>query len=357
MSRWWRRIAKRESSDSAALHGRSRFDDRRTPRRRFGNAWSIVGILFLLSAATLPIWISGGNRAYVLNLAILIGISAIGGISFNLLGGYAGQISFGHAAFYGVGAYSFARFFDSASIEFFPALTLAALFTAIVSLPVGWVLLRLSGAYFALSMLAYAEVLRLIAQVWRPVTNGAAGYLFPSAFTDRAIFYWVTFGVALLCLAMSWLILQGRPGAYLLAIREDQDVAASLGIPVHRLKVFAFFVSAFFMGLAGAMYAAYFAYLEPGIVFNGLTISLSALIVTLIGGIGTLMGPVVGAIILSITTEASIIYLGDANLLAAGVLLVAVILMMPEGVVGSIQARLVGDSARVAHAATETKST
>jgi branched-chain amino acid transport system permease protein len=312
------------------------------------------GLLVFL-AATMPFWSSAEYRDYILNLAIIVMLSALGGLSFNLLGGYAGQISFGHAAFFGISAYAFALLFQQAALNPFLAMFLAAGLSSVVCIPLGLILFRLRGAYFALSMLAFAEIARLIAQEWTSVTNGAAGLLFFSPF-DKATNYWVLLTMVIGSIIGTWLLVRSKPGAYFLAIREDPDAAEALGIDTTRYKLLAFMVSAFMMGLAGAFYASYFAYLEPNVVFNAINFSLNVLIVTLIGGIGQLFGPVIGAAVLVLTTEIFVHVFGEGNVLMSGILLILVILFMPEGLVGRLHKEIDrGRFARQRHRSTPAK--
>jgi branched-chain amino acid transport system permease protein len=304
--------------------------DGTVPLRR----WLIAAAVVLV-AATLPFWSPAGYRDYILNLAIILMLSALGGLSFNLLGGYAGQVSFGHAAFSGISSYAFALMFQSAAFNPLLAMFLAAALSVVVCVPLGLILFRLRGAYFALSMLAFAEISRLIAQEWTSVTNGAAGLLFFSPF-QKATNYWVLLAIVCGSIAATWLLVNSKAGAYFLAIREDEDAAEALGINATRYKLLAFMASAFMMGLVGAFYAAYFAYLEPNVVFNSINFSLNVLIVTMIGGIGYLLGPVVGAAVLVLTTELFVHVFGEGNVLMSGILLILVMLFMPEGLVGRL---------------------
>lgn len=298
--------------------------------------WLTFGLLVLV-AAVLPFWCPAEYRDYILNLVITVLLSALGGLSFNLLGGYAGQVSFGHAAFFGISSYAYAVLFKEAALNPFLAMFLAAGLSAVVCVPLGLILFRLRGAYFALSMLAFAEITRLIAQEWTSVTNGAAGLLYVAAFPDKSSNYWVLLSIVVGSIITSWLLVHSKPGAYFLAIREDQDAAEALGINTTFYKLVAFVVSAFMIGLAGAFYAAYFAYLEPNVVFNSVNISLNILIVTLIGGIGRLFGPLVGAAVLVLTTEFFVHVFGEGNVLMSGILLILFMLFMPEGLVGGLQ--------------------
>jgi branched-chain amino acid transport system permease protein len=298
--------------------------------------WLICGLL-ALAGATLPLWSPVDYRDYLLNLIITIMISALGGMSFNLLGGYAGQVSFGHAAFFGISSYVYALLFKDAALNPVLSMLLGAAASSLVCVPLGLILFRLRGAYFALSMLAFAEITRLIAQEWTSLTNGAAGLLYLAAFPEKAHNYWILFAMLTGSIIVTWLLVRSKPGAYFLAIREDQDAAEALGINTDRYKLLAFVVSAFMIGLAGAFYACYFAYLEPNVVFNSINVSLNVLIVTLIGGIGRLFGPVVGAVVLVLTNELFVYVFGEGNVLMSGLLLILFMLFMPEGLIGALR--------------------
>jgi branched-chain amino acid transport system permease protein len=298
--------------------------------------WLVLTLL-ILAAATLPFWSAAQYRNYILDLATLVLLSALGGMSFNLLGGYAGQISFGQAAFFGISAYAFALLLQKLALNPLAAMFLAGGVSAVVCVPVGLILFRLRGAYFALSMLAFAEITRLIAQEWTSLTNGAAGLLFSPSFSDKATSYWVLLIIVIGSIVATSLLVRSKPGAYFLAIREDQGAAEALGIDSTRYKLIAFIVSAFMMGLAGAFYASYFAYLEPNVVFSSVNFSLNVIIVTLIGGMGRLLGPVVGAAILVLTTELFVHAFGQGNVLMSGLLLIFFMLFMPEGLLGKVQ--------------------
>lgn len=295
-----------------------------------------IAIILLVAAIAvmLPFWIPMSNKAYVLTVLTGIAITATTGVSFNLLGGFAGQVSFGHAVFYGIGAYTFANLFSHAHLNYFVALLCGGLLAAILSLPMGLLLFRLRGPYFALSMLAFAEIVRIISNAWTGATGGASGFLLTTPYTERATLYWIVLGILVFSLLLSWLLTRGRAGAYFLAIREDEDVAEALGVHTLRYKLAAMAPSAFIMGLAGAFYAAYFAYLEPDVVFSSLDISLNVVVVTIVGGVATVTGPVVGALVLGIATQIFVNTSGGANALLSGVILVIFIILLPDGLVG-----------------------
>lgn len=313
----------------------SRPDTARDPAGSFLGRMALA-LLFLV-VATMPVWSPAGYRDYMLNLVIMVMLTALGGLSFNLLGGYAGQVSFGHAAFFGISSYAFAILLQKTGIHPVLSMLLAAALSSAVCIPLGLILFRLRGAYFALSMLAFAEITRLVAQEWSSLTNGASGMLYNTPFTGKSTGFWIMLTVLVSAIVVTWLLVRSKPGTYFLAIREDEDAAEALGISATRYKLLAFVVSTFMMGLGGAFYAAYFAYLEPNVVFNATNFSLNVLIVTLIGGIGRLSGPVVGAVVLVLTNELFVHVFGEGNLLMSGILLILVMLFMPEGLVGRLR--------------------
>ncbi|MCC7105051.1 MAG: branched-chain amino acid ABC transporter permease [Chloroflexi bacterium] len=303
-------------------------------RNPFYLGWAAATLLVLAVPLTSP-------DNYLLHMAILIMNATVQAMSWNLLGGFAGQKSFGHAAFFGTGAYTFALLYMKLQWDPLACLLAGALAGVVLAVPVGLVLFRLRGAYFALSMLAIAEVTRLVVQNWRDLTNGPAGLLFTSPFPDKRVTYAIVALILSLCFLTTTLLVRSKFGYYFVAIREDQDVARTLGVNLLRYKLVAMVFSAFFMGLAGSFYGLYYGNFEPNIVYSGLEISLTVLIITVVGGIGTIGGPLIGAIILTISTE--VIRsgqlgqaAGQANALLSGLLLIVVILFLPEGIWGRV---------------------
>lgn len=274
------------------------------------------------------------ENAYILNLATVILIYGVTGASWNLLGGFAGQPSFGHAAFFGVGAYTFAILFSEGGPWTLPGLLVGGTAALLVSLPIGALVFRLRGPYFALSMLAFAEILRLVAQNWAELTRGATGYLLNPTLIDRIAQYYLILVALAALLGITAAMAASRPGFYFLAIREDPDVAEALGVDAQAYKMLALAVSAFFTGVAGAFYANYFAYIEPNVVFSAVEISLATYLIVVLGGMGTVMGPAVGSLVLTSVSEIFRVFTGSSNVLFYGILIVVVVLFMPDGVVG-----------------------
>lgn len=281
-----------------------------------------------------------GTNAYLLNIATVVLLFAVTGSSWNLLGGYAGQPSFGHAAFFGFGAYVFAVLFPNGGPWTLPGMVVAGLAAALIALPMGLLIFRLRGPYFALSMLAFAEILRLVAQNWTSVTKGASGFLLDPTLNDKVAHYYLILGVLVVLLAITAVMSISRSGFYFMAVREDQDVAEALGVNSVVYKMLALLVSAFFTGLAGAIYANYFAYIEPNVVFSVVEISLATYLIAVLGGMGTVLGPLIGSLVLISVGEVLRVFTGAGNILFYGILIVFVVLFMPDGVMGMLRGAL-----------------
>ena len=296
--------------------------------------WALAAAVL---AAALAFPLAYGSNAYILNIATMVLIYAVTGSSWNLLGGYAGQPSFGHAAFFGVGAYTFAVLFPQGGVWTIPGFLIAGLAGAIIALPIGLLIFRLRGPYFALSMLAFSEILRLVAQNWTSVTMGASGFLLEPTINSKVAHYYFALVALIAILAITIAIVVSRPGYYFLAIREDQDVAEALGVNTLVYKMIALLVGAFFTGLVGAIYANYYAYIEPNVVFSIVEVSLATYLIAVLGGMGTVFGPLVGSLVLTSIAEILRVYTGSGNVLFYGILIVLVVLFMPDGVVGTLR--------------------
>jgi len=326
----------------------------------------------LLALALFPAVV---ENPYALHLMILFFLSVIMGEAWNLIGGYGGQYSVGHAAYFGVGAYTVIILLQAFKIPpwwgVWPALLLAVL----VALVIGGITFRLRGPYFVLASIAVAEVMRLAALNWKDLTNGAegilvsdipplvlGGHLITNWVSSKVPFYYYGLGLVVLVVLVTLWVQNSKLGYYLQAIREDQDAANSLGIPLTFYKNVALAISAFFTAWAGAFYALYVGFIDPQTVV-GLDISVQIVLIAIIGGIGTILGPVVGAAVLVALSEALRanlitdllvkaglvsetsrigLFLKDnlshAHMLIYGVLVALVILFMPDGILGALRA-------------------
>ena len=360
------------------------------PRTRLAPRGSAVVPLLVAAAAGLalalvPVFV---QSPYALHLMVLFFLSVIMGSAWNLIGGYGGQYSVGHAAYFGVGAYTVLALLQFRHVApwwgLLPALVLAVL----VALVIGGITFRLRGPYFVLASIAMAEIVRLAALNWKDVTNGAEGILVSDIpplvvggrlvtnFVSKVPFYYAGLSLALAVVLVAVWVEQSKLGYYLQAIREDQDAANSLGIPLTFYKSVALAISAFFTAWAGALYGLYVGFVDPA-TGVGIDISVQIVLTAIIGGIGTVLGPVVGAAVLVALSESlrsNLVTdllvrsgavsedskvglflrenLAHAHMLIYGLLVALVILFMPDGVLGAIRGL-----ARRGRSAVEGKST
>lgn len=265
-------------------------------------------------------------NAYVLQVLILTGINIVLALGLNLISGLTGQLSLGHAAFMGIGAYA-AALLTKAGYPFFPALLAGALLAAAAGLLVGIPTLRLRGDYLAIATLGFGEILRILAVNLR-VTGGPVGLRAIPGYTTLA-------GVlAAVCFTYGFLAhLERSPlGKALIAVREDELAAAAMGINTTRMKILAFSLGAFFAGLAGGLYAHYIRYINPNNF--GFMRSVEILAMVVLGGMGSMPGTILGASFLSVAPELlrSISpAIAERRQLIYGVLLIAATIWFPQG--------------------------
>ena len=280
------------------------------------------------------------KNQYILHLIILVMMWAALGVSWNLLGGYTGQVSFGHAAFFGVGAYTACLLHTKLGVSLWAGFFFAGVAGALISIPVGAICLRLRGPYFALSVLALAEILRLITLHWKSFTEGAVGILLVIPVMETKIeYYYLILALGILIMLTTAYILKRRMGFYFVAIREDEDAAEALGIFTTRYKLFSLIISAFFTGMLGSFFANYTQFIDPYIVFAIGEVSIAMVLVVVLGGIGTFWGPAIGALVVVLLSEGFRSFFSQASLLVYGALIIIVILFLPRGIAGSIKTR------------------
>lgn len=310
---------------------------------------------------------------YALHIMILLFLSTIMGESWNILGGYTGQYSVGHAAYFGVGAYATMILMQNHQIAPWYGMWAGIALVVVVALIIGSICFRLRGPYFVLASIAVAEIMRLTAMNLKDFTNGAEGILaidIPplviggttvTDFLSKVPFYYIGLVLAIVTIAATYLVQHSKLGYCFQAVREDQDAAHSLGINLALYKNVALIISSIFTALAGSFYALYVGFIDPTTVL-ALDLSVQIVLICIIGGIGTIWGPVVGALVLvplsealrsnlitqvlidtgAVSAESKIGLflqenLGHAHALIYGILVVVVILFMPEGVLGFIR--------------------
>jgi branched-chain amino acid transport system permease protein len=301
--------------------------------------WGIL--LFALVLLPLPLLVQSDFWITWLTLALFY---AYLGQAWNLLGGYGGQFSFGHALFFGTGAYCTAVLQIQFGINAWAGFVLAAVAAGFVGAATGWLVFRygLRGSYFALVTLAFAEVFRILANSFE-FTGAGVGLLVPlkagawqMQFETKAGFFWLLLALVVAGLLLTWRLQNARFGARLMAVRENEDAARALGVDPFRTKLLAIIASGAIAGSAGAVYVQLFLYIDPGIAY-GPAMSIEALLVPIIGGLGTIFGPVLGAFALHAIAEIGRLVFGEApglNLVLYGLLLVLMVLFLPNGLFG-----------------------
>ncbi len=296
----------------------------------------VAAIAFLLA---LPFWISSVWQ----NLLITTFYYAYLAQAWNILGGYAGQLSLGHAAFFAVGGYTSAVLAINFGISPWLGMFVGAVLAALLSLGVGYLGFRfgLRGFYFVLLTVASAEICRLVA-LHLPILGGYTGLFinftpnpWQFQFRGKIPYYYVSLGFVGGASLVVWLIQRSKLGAYLLAIRDDEDASEALGVNTFRYKMIAFAISAALTALGGTFYAYYQFYLQPNTVVN-LNHSVDIMIRAIVGGSGTILGPILGSFLLELLGEFSRTFftagVAGLNVVIYGLLLIIVVLFLPRGV-------------------------
>jgi branched-chain amino acid transport system permease protein len=289
--------------------------------------------LFLIAAPFLF------QTRYSQHVLILVLLYITLGSAWNILGGFAGQLSLGHAAFFGIGAYTAAIIASKTALSPWWAVIAGPVVVLPIALVVGWICFRLRGPYFTLATIAVGEVVRLVALNWSQLTGGAVGVVIrPSIFsgTSKIPYYFIILILASVTVVLCQRISRRKLGYYLMAIREDEETAESIGIDTTRYKLVALALSATITAIAGAFYANYFMFVDPTIVLP-LALSVEIVLMAIVGGLGTVAGPVLGAVLLKLSSEVFRNEFSRANLLIYGALLIIVILFMPGGLMGGVR--------------------
>jgi branched-chain amino acid transport system permease protein len=317
--------------------------------------------------AALPLLTTSNVTLNFLTFALIVTLAAQG---WNILAGYGGQFSFGHAAFFGTGAYAIALLQVRFGINPWLALPAAVALGGLVGFLVGVLSFRakLRGSYFALVTLAFAEVFRILANA-SSFTGGAAGVLVPlkvdaanMQFADKRVLYWLCLVFVAVALVLTQGIARSRFGAWLVAVRENEDAARALGVDVLAVKLKAITLSAMLTAAAGCLYAQKFLYLDASIAY-GPWISVEALLAPIVGGIGTVLGPLVGTLALLGLGELSKQVLQSAaggavpgvDLILYGTLLIICVAFAPKGIMGILSGFARKRSVSASRAAAEGK--
>ena len=301
----------------------------------------VAAALALVAALLAPLVVKDASH---LNLLILVLMAAQLGVAWNLLGGYAGQVSLGHAAFYGVGAYTSTLLLLNFGINPWLGMLAGGGIAALLSLAFGWSCFRLKGHYFAMATIAVAEIVQIVFTNWE-YGGAAVGLTVPMnhdgwrwlVFADKLPYYWLALGLLVLTLAATAWIERSHIGYYLRAIKDEPDAARSIGIDIARYKQIALSLSAFFTALGGSLYAQKELYIDPGSVLST-ALSIKMALVAILGGIGTLLGPVLGSVVLTTIEELTRAAFGGSgrgtDTIIYAALIVAIAVFYPSGLIG-----------------------
>lgn len=308
-------------------------------RGRFTFWVLFFGVCLLLAALPLV-----GSSEYVIRLTavVLFWIGMAG--CWNMMSGYTGYIDFGPVVYFGIGSYATAIAMTKYGLPFFPSLALSGIVSALIALPIGIPTLRLRGAYFAIATFAFAEAMKQIALEFDRTFKvsffeGSFGITLPIGGHDNTFFYYCILAVTVAIMLIHYSIEHSKFGYGLKAIHEAESAAEIAGVNTTAVKLQAYMTSALFLGILGGIEAYWITYITPADVFN-VHKTVDMVIMTLLGGMGTFLGPVVGALVMKILYEILGTTFVEYYLIMVGGIVIVIILIMPSGIVGTVKDRL-----------------
>ncbi|TDR92981.1 branched-chain amino acid ABC transporter permease [Enterovirga rhinocerotis] len=295
-------------------------------------------VAIFLALAALPALITD---PFVLNMIMMSMLSAAAALAWNLSGGYAGQLSLGHAAFYGIGAYASTLLLLRAGISPLFGMLVGAGISALSAIVLGMITLRLKGSFFVMSTLAFGAVVHIGAMNFRDLTGGASGLAIPLnpsvvnlTFANKAVYVFIALGLVAAYYVATRLIAGSKLGYSLVAFRENHDAARALGIRTLPIRIGIFALSAGMTSIVGSLHAQYFLYIDPDSVMS-LGLSLNFALMAIVGGLGTAYGPIIGAAVVTCVSLVMQIYLGNQvsglTQLAYSAIVIVVLLSLPTG--------------------------
>jgi len=307
-------------------------------------------LIFCLFAVFLILFPVFYTRSYVLGVIGRIFLYSVLAGALNVINGYSGQFCIGAAGFFAVGAYTQAILSVNAGWNFWVILPIAGLLTAVVGLLLAWPILKMSGIYLSLVTLGFSEIVRLIALNWTSLTGGPMGIksipvpvLFSLQIRTARSYYYIFLVLAIVFIVCTYRVIRSRVGRAWMAIREDSLAAKSLGVETSRYKALNFMYGAFWMGIAGAVYAPYVRFIDS--TFFTLDEGWNILSMVIIGGQGTLLGPVLGSVIVNFLTE-WLRPVGAWRMVAYALLIIAMMWWRPQGLAGASDSILAERSIR-----------
>lgn len=310
------------------------------------------GYVFLVALGGLILLPQLVHNPFVLHLFIMILFYAALGGAWNIIGGFAGQLSLGHAAFFGLGAYTCVLLNLYTGLNPWAGMAVGMIVTSIFGAAISYPCFRLRGPFFTLATIAFAEVLRILVIYFKDFTKGSVGITIPQKmglanfmFLEKTPYLYIVLIFALLVFLVSFKIEKSRFGYYLQALREDEDAAESLGIHAAGCKLKAAVISAALTSIGGVFYAQYILFIEPYSEFS-LDLSIQFALIPMIGGMGTAIGPIIGSSVLTPLQELLRSWLGGGfagvYLVIYGVILILVVIFMPQGILGVFKPKGLG---------------
>jgi branched-chain amino acid transport system permease protein len=301
-----------------------------------------VGLAVLVLLLIFPMVVT---QIFPLQVMILVFMYAMLGVAWNIMGGYAGMFSFGQAAFFGIGAYTSSFLLMTFHVNPWIGLIAGGVVAALVAAAIGYPCSNLRGHYFAIASIAFAEIVRVHFNNWTLV-NAAEGISLPMLdesfinfmfHNSKVPYYYIMLAFLILALVVCYFVATSKMGYYFRAIRESHDVAEVLGVNVVRYRLIAIMISAFLSAMAGTFYAQYVLYIDPESVML-LAISIQIVLLSMLGGAGSIMGPVIGAAVLIPIAEVTRVWLGHrgtgVDMLIYGFLITIISVYQPQGVWG-----------------------
>jgi branched-chain amino acid transport system permease protein len=328
-------------------------------KRRFFDGNMIAVVVLVILAIPLPLLLEQGQEA----IAIRVLIFAMLGMSWNIMSGFGGMFSFGHAAYFGIGGYTSSILLVNLGISPWIGMVAGMGVAAVYGVVVGWLCFRykLRGTYFALATFAFAEMLRILVQSaevlnasvgWNvPLIQGSSWWLmqFPAGSPN---YFWLGLGLMAACLVVTIVFMRSKAGRFTIAIREDETAASSLGVPVLRYKLTAIALSGAIGAVAGVFYTQYYLFIDPELGFGAYR-SIEAILIPVVGGIGTIWGPIVGSVLLAPLNDVTAAILRNPppfleflqgrtglDVMLYAILIILVILFLPKGVFGTIKEKV-----------------
>ncbi len=299
----------------------------------------IIGLIAVLRLIVLPFFMEG----YWIRVITSIFMYAIITAALNIIAGFAGYAAFGNIVFFGIGAYATAMLMLRVGLYWWAGAIVGGVLASIYAILLGIPILRLRGHYFAIATLGINRATEQIALDWGSFTGGGKGITLPlpqmEVNTFYAMIYFVMFGILVFTVLVNFGIAKSRLGYALRAIRENEDAAEASGIFAPRCKIIAWAISAFITGVTGGVFAYWFSFIEPATVFD-IMIAVKAFVMMMLGGAGTVLGPVLGAFLIELISETVWGKFLTIHMLILGIIMVAIVILMPRGIMEFFRKKL-----------------